>query len=198
MRYTPRHRAEARARIVAAASGAIRERGLAESSVAHVMGRAGLTHGAFYHHFKDREALLAEAVTAAASETGTRVFAEDADVVTMLAAYCSMEHAAAPGAGCVLAALGTEAAHQPAGPVRAAFAASARGFLQHVTRVLRASRHGLRGQPAAQQRGGATAALAQVDDEALMIASRMLGAVVLARLVDDERLAARLLAAARQ
>ena len=156
MRYTSTHRAEARERIVAAASRAIRERGLTEASVVHIMGRAGLTHGAF---------------------------------------CCSAAHVASPGAGCVLAALATEAVHHPAAPVRAAFAEGACGFLSHVTRVLRAP-------DAANAGAGGTAARSDaavnVGDDALALASRMLGAVILARLVDDARLASRILAAARR
>ena len=192
MRYTSTHRAETRERIVAAASRAIRERGLTEASVVHIMGRAGLTHGAFYHHFADRDALIAAAVPAA---TSRHVFPDDIDAESMLATYCSAAHVASPGAGCVLAALATEAVHHPAAPVRAAFAEGARGFLSHVARVLRAP-------DAANAGAGGTAARANaavnVGDDALALASRMLGAVILARLVDDARLASRILAAARR
>lgn len=195
LRYTAQHRDEARVRIVAAAARAIRERGLAEATIADIMGRAGLTHGAFYHHFADRDALLAEAISAATVDTRERVFADGVDAASMLDMYCSLDHAAAPGEGCVLAALGTEAAHQEASPVKAAFATAARGFIEHVARALRPAARGSRRDPGA---GPHAAIPRRLDDEALALAARMIGAVVLARLVDDRRLAARILAAARQ
>ena len=193
MRYPPKHREEARERIVSAASHAVRERGLAEASVAYIMGRAGLTHGAFYHHFADRDALLVAAVSAAAAETAERVFAGDATRRSMLEAYCSAEHVASPQLGCILAALGTEATHHDARSVRAAFTTAARGFIRHVARVVRGTgRSGRDIDTSAHSDAG------KVDDEALSLASRMIGAVVLARLVDDRRLAKRILEVARR
>ncbi len=180
MRYPEGHKESVRARIVARASRALRRRGLTGVSVPALMKEAGLTHGAFYGHFKDRDALLAAAVEFAGQESAERVLGPGTpDAESMLAAYCSPEHAAHPEGGCVLAALGTEAAHQPA-PVRRAFASTARGFLGLVQAKLHPTR---RSQPPA--------------DDALATAARMVGAVVLARLVQDEALATRILAAAR-
>jgi TetR/AcrR family transcriptional repressor of nem operon len=85
----------------------------------------------------------------------------------------------APEQGCVIAALGTEARGRP-GLVRRAFARSARGLLARVETKL---------HPHAEP--GA------LSDAALRLASTMVGAVVLARLVDDPALASRILDAAR-
>ena len=193
MRYTPKHRVEARGRIILAAAGAIRAQGLTEPSVSDIMARAGLTHGAFYHHFTDRDALVAEAVAAAAAQTSERVFADDADRASMVGTYCSLSHADASGEGCVLAALGTEAAHSDSKSVRAVFATSARGFLRHVARILRSA-----GRGRDTSNPDSLHTVDEIDDEALSLASRMVGAVILARLVDDRRLAGRILEVARR
>jgi len=73
MRYPQGHKEEVRAGIVEAASRALRRDGLAGVSVPALMKEAGLTHGGFYGHFKNRDELVAEAVLAAAEATATRV-----------------------------------------------------------------------------------------------------------------------------
>lgn len=181
MRYPVEHKAEVRERIVATTARALRERGLAGVSVPELMRRAGLTHGGFYNHFADRETLVAEAVAHAAAETAARVFEGGVgDPGATLAAYLSPEHVADPGTGCVLAALGSEAAHAESPRVRAAFTTAARGFLRYVQHMR---------TPKARTR---------LDDVALVTASQMVGAVVLARLVDDPSLAERILGAAQR
>jgi TetR/AcrR family transcriptional repressor of nem operon len=181
MRYPAKHKAEIRERIVAEAARALREEGLDAVSVPRLMQRVGLTHGGFYNHFEDRDALVAEAVARAAAETGEGVFeAHEGDAEAVLATYLSPEHVASPGGGCVLAALGGEAAHADSPRVRRAFAAAARGFLAYAQRMI---------SPTARRR---------LDDDALVVASQMIGAVVLARLVDDRALATRILASARR
>lgn len=181
MRYSAEHKAEVRERIVTEAARALRERGLDGVSVPALMQRVGLTHGGFYNHFEDRDALVAKAVARAAAETGADVFeAHEGDAEAVLAAYLSSEHVTGPGGGCVLAALGGEAAHSDSPRIRRAFAAAARGFLAYVQRFV---------TPAARR---------TPDDDTLVVASQMIGAVVLARLVDDPAMAARILRAARR
>ncbi len=78
----------------------------------------------------------------------------------------------------MIAALGGEGARQPE-PVHSAFAAAARGLLAAIERKL----HPRRPAP-------------EPGEDALRLASAMVGTVVWARLVDDPALAQRLLAAA--
>jgi hypothetical protein len=85
-----------------------------------------------------------------------------------------------PADGCVLAALGSEARQQHA-PVRRAFAEAARGFLGHLQGRL---------HPTGDSR--------HLNDDTLALAARMVGAVVLARLVDDQPLANQILKAAKR
>jgi TetR/AcrR family transcriptional repressor of nem operon len=179
MRYQEGHKAAVRAKIVKVASKALRASGLAGVSIPALMKRVGLTHGGFYAHFEDRDALVAEAILAAAQQTGSTVFAEDKSLDQSLALYLSSEHVAQPAHGCVVAGLGADGVkHAP--PVRSAFAAAARGLIAHVQAKLEPARDAER-----------------ATDEALLRTATMVGAVVLARLLRDDALGERVLAVAR-
>jgi TetR/AcrR family transcriptional repressor of nem operon len=179
MRYPEGHKEAVRERIVAAASAALRRQGLSGVSIPELMKSAGLTHGGFYTHFANRDELVAEAIKAAAASTADGVFADDAALKDVLSRYLSMGHVLAPEAGCVVAALGPEGSRQSA-RVRKAFANAARGLLLLVER-----------------RVNPTAKRGKLSEEGLRLAATMVGAVVLARMVDDSALANRILAAAR-
>jgi TetR/AcrR family transcriptional repressor of nem operon len=60
-------------RILDAAARAVRRNGVAGVGVAEVMKEAGLTHGGFYAHFASRDALLAEALEHAGSQSNLNV-----------------------------------------------------------------------------------------------------------------------------
>ena len=55
--------------IVTAAADLIRRTGIAEASLADMMAAAGLTHGGFYRHFRNKEHLVSEAFSAASNKT---------------------------------------------------------------------------------------------------------------------------------
>lgn len=176
MRYPDGHKENVSARIVDAAARALRKDGLDAVSIPKLMQMAGLTHGGFYGHFRNRDELMAKAVAHAA---GDSVLAGDKPAAEMFDAYLSKQHALHPEHGCVIAALGAEGARQK-GPVRRVFAEVSCGLLRHVERRLHPG-----------------AAKNSLSDEALATASRMVGAIVLARLVHDDALAERILAAAK-
>ncbi len=181
MRYSEGHKEAVRATIVKKAAQALRRAGLAGVSIPTLMKQAGLTHGGFYAHFKNRDELVAAAVLAAADETGAALLSKDGgDLATTLRAYLSEEHVEHPERGCVLAALGTEGRQQSA-QVRRAFAHAARGFLRLVGQKLE------KAPPDAAP-----------SDDAMRLAAQMVGAVLLARLVDDPALAGKILNAARR
>jgi len=75
MNATPRSQAQSdgRGRLLDAAMQLIRERGYAATSVDDICGAAGLTKGAFFHHFKSKED-LAVAATAHFSQMAARLF----------------------------------------------------------------------------------------------------------------------------
>ena len=159
-------------RIVAVAARAIRRSGYDGTGVADIMKEAGLTHGAFYAHFASREAMLAEAAGRACAESAAAV----ADVVarvppkvalaSMLGAYLSREHCEHTDIGCPLAALGSETPRQ-APEVRRVATRHIKEMIDLVARQLPEW-----GQPGAHQR-------------ALVTVATMVGALLLARAVDD-------------
>ncbi|HEV3029778.1 MAG TPA: TetR/AcrR family transcriptional regulator [Planctomycetota bacterium] len=73
MRYKKSRKAEAHKRIMRVAKSMIRTRGPEKMTVDALMGKAGLTHGGFYAHFRSRDAMVAETVEA--------VFGEVADIM---------------------------------------------------------------------------------------------------------------------
>ena len=63
MPYKPEHKQATRKRIVESARILFNQCGVADVSIDQIMSEAGLTRGGFYHHFKNKEDLFAEAVT---------------------------------------------------------------------------------------------------------------------------------------
>jgi len=162
-------------RIVEAAARAIRRSGYGGTGVADIMKDAGLTHGGFYAHFPSREAMLAEAADRAGAE-GVAAVARVAAAAppqqalqAMMRAYLSKEHIEGVETGCAVAALGSEMPRQAPEVRRAA----TRRIKEMIDLVARQSPDW--GQPGAHKR-------------ALVTVATMVGAVVLARAVDDPRL----------
>ena len=171
-----RSREETHDRIVEAAARAIRRSGYNGTGVADIMKDAGLTHGGFYAHFPSREAMLAEAADRAGGESVAmmqRVSASSPPrqaLRAMMEAYLSEDHLKAIESGCATAALGSEMPRQAPEVRRAA----TRRIKEMIDLVSRHSPDW--GQPAAHER-------------ALFTVSAMVGALVLARAVDDPKLA---------
>ena len=162
-------------RIVEAAARAIRRSGYGGTGVADIMKAAGLTHGGFYAHFASREAMLAEA----ADRAGAEAVAASAYIAaavppqhalqSLLCAYLSKEHLEGIERGCPVAALGSEMPRQAPEVRRAA----TRRIKEMIDLVARQSPDW--GRPGAHQR-------------ALVTVATMVGALLLARAVDDPRL----------
>jgi AcrR family transcriptional regulator len=62
MPYSEQHKQETRQKILESARRLFNKKGFAEVSIDEVMESAGLTHGGFYRHFRDKAELYAEAV----------------------------------------------------------------------------------------------------------------------------------------
>ncbi len=62
MRYEPDYKAKTRQKVLTEAARTLRTEGVQGMGVAHVMAKAGLTHGAFYAHFESKDALIAETI----------------------------------------------------------------------------------------------------------------------------------------
>ncbi len=186
MRKTQQGRKEAsHERILEAAARAIRRSGYDGAGVADIMKEAGLTHGGFYAHFDSRDAMLAEAADRAGAESVAaqeRLAAsappEDA-LRTLVEAYLAREQVERAETGCPIAALGSEMPRQ-APEVRRAATRRIKEFIDLV------GRH----SPNWGQPGG--------HEHALATTATMVGALVLARAVDDPILSDSMLEAARQ
>lgn len=172
-------------RIVAVAARAIRRSGYDGTGVADIMKEAGLTHGAFYAHFASREAMLAEAAGRACAESAAAAAGVVATVppgtalTAMLGAYLSREHVAKVDTGCPLAALGSETSRQASDLRRV----TTRHIKEMVDLIARQSPDW--GQPGAHER-------------ALVTIATMVGALLLARVVDEPALSDDLREAALQ
>lgn len=115
MRYQPEHKAEVREKIVKDASRRVRKQGLS-AAVATVMRDAGLTHGGFYKHFKNKDELMLESLSEGFRQMAD-LLAQAAEKSgpenawkTIVYMYLSPEHCDHPERGCPLAALAPELA----------------------------------------------------------------------------------------
>jgi AcrR family transcriptional regulator len=164
-------------RIVETAARAIRRSGYNGSGVAEIMKQAGLTHGGFYAHFESREGMLAEAADRAGAEAVAvleRVAAAappEKALEAILRAYLSKEHVEGVETGCPVAALGSEMPRQGPKVRRVA----TRRIKEMIDLVARQSPD--LGQPGTRER-------------ALVTVATALGALVLARAVDDPNVSA--------
>jgi len=81
----------ARAKLLDAALGAIRETGYSATSVDDICARASVTKGAFFHHFKSKEALAVAAADYWSETTGglfaSAPYHDDADPLARILAY---------------------------------------------------------------------------------------------------------------
>jgi TetR/AcrR family transcriptional repressor of nem operon len=177
MRVTREKAAENRARIVETASRLFREEGFDGVGLDAIMKDAGLTHGGFYGHFTSKEDLAAEAVTYALKQSAElqRRYKNISDFVSD---YLSEGHFVDRANGCVLAALGGDMARRGEG-VRSGATSYVRTQLERLASFFRGT--------AAARRQRAITTLAGV-----------VGAMTLARAVEDPGLSDEILSTARQ
>ena len=176
-------KAETHDRIVQIASRRMRASGLDGVSVADLMKEAGLTVGGFYKHFATRDDLVAEAVAAGQSNWQKRM-AEAASekekprLGELIDRYLSPAHRDAPAAGCLVGALVGEIARS--GPqTRARLTEGITETLGLLVDRLEAA--GAKGDEAALRA------------KAITIYSALIGAIGLARAVDDPALSAEIM-----
>lgn len=181
MRYPASETAERHERILTEAARLFRERGFDGAGVADIMKAAGLTHGAFYAHFPSKDALETEAMEQAFAQSGRQIYKLTANASdprsAFLKSYLSAAHRDHPGSGCAIAALGPEVARD---------SATRRPFTQQVKRMIEgmAGRFRWRRKTAARR-------------DAIHLLSAAVGALVLARAVDDRELSDEILASVR-
>jgi TetR/AcrR family transcriptional regulator, transcriptional repressor for nem operon len=174
-------RAETRQRILTAAGELFREHGVDGVGVDAVMKEAGLTHGGFYLHFPSKEALAAEvshALLARAAKKWlelSRSHDRETALETIVSQYLDPVRVAS-GQCCALTTIGTDVARRTSS--KTAVGGDLRGMLDALAQCLP-------GRSAERRRQRALTAL-----------STMVGAVVLARLADEQALSDEVLRAA--
>jgi len=157
--------AENRRRILDAASRLFRARGFEAVTVAEVMKAAGLTHGGFYGHFKSKDDLIAQALAHVLTEGAP----DELDLARYATNYLSPVHRDDLACGCPVAALGGETIRQSP----EARAAMTQGLRRQIERLSQSAP----GTDATEKRQAAIGSWAA-----------MVGAIVLARLSDDQTL----------
>src|SRR5476649_1860316 len=111
MRYSDTHKQDTRKKVVRAAAAAVRAKGPDGVGVAEIMAEAGLTHGGFYAHFPNKEALVAAAIEEAFGQSRRRFsrmtdgMSSDEALTAFVDAYVSADHRNNPQRGCPIATL---------------------------------------------------------------------------------------------
>jgi TetR/AcrR family transcriptional regulator, transcriptional repressor for nem operon len=177
MRVTREKAAENREKIVTTAARLFREKGFDGVGLDAIMESAGLTHGGFYRHFRSKSDLAAEAVAHGLASTAERQAALPS-LEELVSGYLSPEHRANRGNGCVMAALGSDMTRQGR-KVRRALTAAVQAQIDRLAGWAD-------GPNAMARRQRAVATLAE-----------LVGALILARAVDDVALSDEILAAGR-
>lgn len=185
MRKSREEAAQTRQRIVDAASVAFRRQGIAGTGLSDLMAAAGMTHGGFYKHFESKEQVVEESLALAAesvAESMRRTLSASPGkrgINNAVAKYLSTDHLDNGTTNCPFVTLGSELARGSDSMREVATA----GFLD-MADSLADQLEGM--QPAAAKK------------EALLMLSTMIGAMTMARVVTDPKLAASLLQQARK
>lgn len=182
MRVSRSQAAENRQTVINVASRLFRERGFDGIGLKDLMKGAGLTQGAFYKQFASKEDLAAQASRRAFESATRRWSAADAanpedPLGAVIAMYLSAEHREEKMDGCPIVTLGSDAARQSF-DVKASFEAGIKAHLEVLSRLI--------GETDDEQTNG----------KAMVVLSTMVGALILSRVVNDERLSKRFLEAA--
>jgi TetR/AcrR family transcriptional repressor of nem operon len=181
MRYPASETAKKHDRILNVAAKLFRERGFDGAGVAEIMKLAGLTHGAFYVHFDSKQALAAEALARAFAQSDSHIYSMTTNKAdpkqAFLESYLSARHRDHSGAGCAIAAVGAEVARDPI--LRAPFTEQVKRMIARMAERFRWQRK----KPARQN--------------AIHLLSTAVGALILARAIDDPELSDEILASTR-
>ncbi len=169
-------------RILDIAAARIRRGGIDSLAVAELMKEAGLTHGGFYRHFDSREHLVAEAARRALSQGSAWTIASaqlggQRGYTALVDGYLSTRHRDHPESGCGVAGVAADVA-RAGGPARASYSRQVKECLAMLADLI---------DDPDRQAG---------EREAVLALSALVGAISIARAVDDPDLSEQLLAKA--
>lgn len=181
MGYSAADTAKKHQQILNASIRLFRERGFSGVSVSELMNAAGLTHGPFYNHFASKESLMSEALalemdrsageldTLPPTQRGKARYADN---------YLSSEHLTDCSGGCAIAALASEVRQEQL--VQGAFTDKLKAFIKRLaTHFPWRSRRSARG-------------------DAIHMFASLVGALILARAVNDKKFAQEILTETRK
>jgi TetR/AcrR family transcriptional repressor of nem operon len=171
--------AETRKRIVEIAAKAFRKQGIDATGVAQIMATAGLSHGGFYRHFDSKDQLVTEALSASPKNLlrDSLVAAEQGGdaMLNVFNEFMTSSHRDDREDGCPLSAMGSELV-RASEDTRHAATVSFRKIIETLAPFTHS----------------------QDDEEgfdvALSVMTNMIGALTMARMVDDPVLSDRILA----
>jgi TetR/AcrR family transcriptional repressor of nem operon len=182
MGHSKADKAESHERIVRVASARFREIGVDGIGVADLMKEAGLTHGGFYRHFASREALVTEAIERALHDGARGAF--DAEKTTSLGKqallfalvdwYLGIAHRDGLATSCAVTSMASDVARSSA-QARAAYTRQVNAYLELFGRLIEGDK------PKAKRL------------KALAAWTAMVGAVSMARAVNDDKLSREIL-----
>jgi TetR/AcrR family transcriptional repressor of nem operon len=171
-------RERTRQRILDSAARLFALRGFEAVSLDDLMTEAGLTRGAFYHHFRTKTQVYSESIAYAGQVGGARLTAlGSAGLGSLVDHYLSTDHREGEGLRCPLAFMATDMTHRD-DQVRNSYTRTFEGFVSRLQSSLANA-----GTDSRQR--------------ALQLAATLIGGVAIARALTDERLAEELLAACR-
>lgn len=178
MRYSHNHKAQTHQRIIKEASVRFRRDGIGATGLQPLMKALNLTHGGFYAHFKSKDELVEKALQAASAELDAHcamLFSQERPLEAFIDSYLSKWHHTFPDQGCPLPTMSSELGQRGQQSPTTDTVLDAR--LKQIETAL--------GSPSA-------------DEQSLVIMSTLVGALVLARSVENPELAARILDVVRQ
>ena len=163
----------------------LRTQGVEGTAIPAVMGEAGLTHGGFYAHFRNKTELLAEVCATSLRRTSDKLAAAaqrdkpQEELANFIDDYLNVEKRDDKATACILPAVAAEIERQEP-EVRHALSGATAEYVQSIAALL----------PGANQQ--------EREDRAWILASGLSGALLLARTVDDPQLSERILATTRE
>ena len=178
MRYSQSHKAQTHQRIIKEASVRFRRDGIGATGLQPLMKALNLTHGGFYAHFKSKDELVEKALQASAAELDAHcemLFSQERPLEAFIDSYLSEWHHTSPDQGCPLPTMSSELGQRGQQSPTTDTVLDAR--LTQIETAL--------GSPSA-------------DEQSLVIMSTLVGALVLARSVENPQLATRILDVVRQ
>lgn len=176
MKLREEKKLQSRSRILRSAAQLFRRKGIAATGVDKIMGKAGLTAGGFYAHFKSKDELVAMALESVLRNSKTRLVNGNKShnaVDGVLDVYLSESHRDQPERGCVLAALAGEIPRQ-------------------TNRIRRIVAHHLESWISDLEKAGLSR------DQAIRSVSLAIGSLILSRMTKGSELSDEILKAARK